>query len=98
MPGKRITCQQYELYMKLKKSGLNQSISSAKAGFSERSARNLEKRRSVALRQKQKSIKRSNNPLETVWESTLVPLLEKIPNLTSRTLLEHLQDHYPVSS
>ena len=95
MPGKRITCQQYELYMKLKKSGLNQSISSAKAGFSERSARNLEKRRSVALRQKQKSIKRSNNPLETVWESTLVPLLEKTPNLTSRTLLEHLQDHYP---
>ncbi len=32
--------------MKLKKSGLNQSISSAKAGFSEHSARNLEKRRS----------------------------------------------------
>ena len=95
MPGKRITCQQYELYMKLKKSGLNQSISSAKAGFSERSARNLEKRRSVVLRHKKKLVKRSNNPLETVWENTLVPLLEKIPNLTSRTLLEYLQDHYP---
>ena len=105
MPGKRITCQQYGLYMKFKKSGLNQSICAAKAGFSERSGRNLEKRRGVALFTKNKNLdkvcgaskqdKRKNESLEVAWRNVLLPLLEQIPNLTPRTLQEHLQDTYP---
>ena len=95
MPGKRITCQQYEVYMKLKRSGLNQAISSVKAGFSERSGRNLDKRRGVALSTRNKKIgKRKNDPLEA-WQDILLPLLEQTPNLTPRTLLEYLQDNYP---
>jgi len=106
MPGKRITCQQYGLYMKFKKSGLNQNICAAKAGFSERSGRNLEKRRGVALSTRSKKMdkadrtdnkvdKRKNDPLEAAWQDVLLPLLEQIPNLTPRTLLEHLQDNHP---
>ena len=96
MPGKRITCQQYRVYMKLKKSGLSQAISSAKAGFAERTGRNLDKRRGVALgTRSQKTTKRKNDPLEAAWQDVLLPLLEQMPNLTPRTLLEYLQDNYP---
>ncbi|EER20829.1 integrase, catalytic region (plasmid) [Rickettsia endosymbiont of Ixodes scapularis] len=38
MSGKRITHQQAKVYMTLRKAGLKPSISSAKAGFSERIA------------------------------------------------------------
>ena len=96
MPGTRITRQQYKVYMKLRKSGLNQTIASAKAGFSERSGRNLENRGISPSRQNNvTSSKKQTNPLESVWESILVPLLEQIPHLTSTTLLEQLQDQYP---
>lgn len=44
MSGKRITHQQAKVYMTLRKAVLNQVISSAKAGFSERTARNIERR------------------------------------------------------
>jgi hypothetical protein len=75
MPGKRITRQQYEIYMKLKRSGLSQVTSSAKAGFSERTGRNLDKRRGVALSTRNKKIgKRKNDPLEA-WQGILLPLI-----------------------
>lgn len=91
MPGKRITHQQAKVYMTLRKSGLNQTISAAKAGFSERTGRNIE-RGSIFPKQNKKVSRRINDPLEKVWETDLVPLLELIPNLTSQTLLEYLQD------
>ena len=45
MPGKRITKQQIRLYMESKQKGKVQKIAAAQAGFSERSARNIESRR-----------------------------------------------------
>jgi hypothetical protein len=95
MPGKRITRQQAKVYMTLRKSGLNQTICSAKAGFSSRSGRNIERKGVTAFTQKKESSKKHNDPLEGLWESVLVPLLEQTPYLTSWTLLEHLQDQYP---
>ena len=94
MPGKRITYQQAKVYMTLRKSGANQTICAAKAGFSARSARNIEKR-GIALKRNKKVSKRINDPLEKVWTTVLVPLLEQTPNLTSQTLLEYLQDCHP---
>jgi hypothetical protein len=43
MPGKRITNQQVEIYMTSRKSGYTQTISSAKAGISDRRGRAIEK-------------------------------------------------------
>lgn len=94
MSGQRITHQQVKVYMTLRKAGLNQVIASAKAGFSERTARNIE-RRGLPQKQYKKVSKRINDPLDKVWEPIIVPLLEQIPHLTSLTLLEYLQDHHP---
>lgn len=43
MPGKRIKDQQYYVYIKARNKGMTQVTSAAKAGFSERTGRNLEK-------------------------------------------------------
>lgn len=43
MPRKRINDQQYHVYMSLRRKGMTQVTSAAKAGFSERSGRTLEK-------------------------------------------------------
>ena len=105
MPGKKITIHQADVYMKLRKSGLNQTISAAKAGFSERSGRNIEQTGGLptpadVLNQKETGkhnviSKKINDPLEKVWDTVLVPLLESTPNLASTTLLEHIQDLHP---
>jgi hypothetical protein len=97
MPGTRITPKQLEVYMTLREKGLNQTICTAKAGFSLRSGGNLERRGVLPIGSKKSKSKgkRDNDPLEGVWESVLVPLLEQIPNLTSWTLLEYLQDQFP---
>ncbi|WP_341792133.1 hypothetical protein [Rickettsia endosymbiont of Gonocerus acuteangulatus] len=51
--------------MTLRKAGLNQVIASAKAGFSERTARNIE-RRGLPQKQYKKVSKRINDPLDKV--------------------------------
>src|SRR4051812_9711135 len=95
MSGQRVTTQQAKVYMTLRKTGLNQIISAAKAGFSERTGRNIEKRGIASYKERRKKSTRINDPLEKVWETELVPLLEREPYLTSLTLLEYLQDYYP---
>ena len=95
MPGKRITDKQYEVYMKFKNLEFNQEVAAAKAGFSERSGRNLEKLGCKPSQRPKKKWRTRKDPLEGVWEATLVPLLEQSPHLNCRTLLEHIQDEYP---
>jgi hypothetical protein len=34
------------------------------------------------------------DPLEAIWETELLPLLEKEPGLTELTLWEYLDDHH----
>jgi transposase InsO family protein len=95
MPGKRITDQQYRKYMEAKKLGYTQSISSAKAGFSERSGRTLEKLGSLPSQRKRKEWKTRKDPFEDVWGKEIAPLLKDKPGLSAITLLEYLQDTYP---
>lgn len=94
MPGNWITTRQVELYMQLRKQGLNQLASAAKAGISERSGRNIEK----GIRQKPGTIKRSKrtrlDPFVSVWENELIPMLEQLPMLQPITILEYLQEKY----
>lgn len=76
--------------MKYRKEGKSQVISAAKAGFSERSARNIQNRQFQEAKSK-RVYRTRKDPFEDVWESELVPLLEKNPNLQAKTLLEDLQ-------
>ena len=74
--------------------GKAQSISAAKSGISERSGRRLEKS-ALILTPKPRHWRTRIDPLQAIWESELLPLLQQQPALSGLTLWEHLDDHYP---
>ncbi len=80
--------------MNYRQKGYTQVAASAKAGFSERSARNIQNRDHKPATNK-RTWRTREDPFEEVWSKELVPLLEKEPNLQARTLLEYLQQKYP---
>jgi transposase len=94
MSGKKITINQIRLFMQSKERGKSVAVAAAQAGFSERSAYNIEKR-SFEPANCKRSWKTRQDPFESVWKSELVPLLESFPKLEARTLLEELQKRYP---
>lgn len=94
MKGKKITKQQKDIFMKAKKKGFTQQAAAAQAGMSERAARNLEKRNPTGTNAK-RSYRTRKDPFEDVWETEVIPLLEKSPNLQAQTILEELQRNYP---
>jgi hypothetical protein len=93
LSGKRITQQQESLYMSKRQQGKSQETASAKAAISERSGRRMEKgeRHSVPG---ERHWRTREDPLEAIWETELVPLLEQEPRLTGLTLWEYLDDHH----
>jgi hypothetical protein len=95
MTGRRITKQQVEIYMTSRLEKHTQITSSAKAGISERSGRNMESGKQTASESKARHWRTRPDPLEAVWENDLLPLLEKTPSLQAITLLEHIQFCYP---
>ena len=94
MSGKAITPKQVKLYMKQRNQGDTQSQASAKSGISDRSGRRIDN--GVIPRNKQARHWRTRkDPFAAVWESEILPLLEKEPGLMPITLFEDLQDRYP---
>lgn len=80
--------------MQSRRTGLSQEASAAKAGISVRSGRRIEKGLTPKSPQPRQWRTR-RDPLVAVWESELVPLLERDHELTGLTLLEYLHDRYP---
>ena len=96
MPGKTITNQQRRLYMQSRESGITQIISSAKAGFCERSGRTLEKSGCLpSQRQTKRGRKPGSHTFSKVWDTEIVPLLKQSSALSAIAILEHIQDLYP---
>ncbi len=93
MSGQHITQRQENIYMKHRQTGSTQALSSAKAGVSIRSGRRIEK--GERPDKNSRHWKTRKDPLEAVWESELIPLLENEPELTGITLWDHLDDQYP---
>lgn len=79
--------------MQHRKHGHTEAIAAIKAGISERAERRIEKAERSSP--KPRHWRRRNDPPAAVWESELVPLLEREPELTDTTLLEYLDDNYP---
>jgi len=79
--------------MKHRQTGCSQETSAAKAGISVRSGRRIEKGEKTTP--KARNWRTREDPLAAVWESELVPLLEKEPSLTGITLWEYLDEHHP---
>lgn len=94
MSGKKITQQQVKLYMQTRKRGKTQKIAAAQTGFSERSARNIEKRGFTEARPSH-SWRTRKDPFEAVWDVEVIPLLEKNPHLQAQTILAKLQEDHP---
>jgi hypothetical protein len=77
-----------------RQNGHSQETAAAKAGISVRTGRRIEHgERSSAS--KPRRWRTRKDPLAAVWDSELVPLLERESDLTGLTLLEYLEDHYP---
>ncbi len=94
MPGKRITDFQVLKY-KGQHRTQSQAAAAARAGISERSARRIESSDALPSQRPQRSWRTREDPLAEVWESELLPLLLKSPNLSGVTLLEELQRRHP---
>lgn len=93
MSGKPINQQQVKFYMSYRKqSNQTQLTAATKAGFSERTARRIDKGEHQTKHQPRK-YKTRKDPLKGLFESLLVPLLEQNPALQPITLLEVLQSH-----
>jgi len=94
MPGRRINRQQVEFYMKERRQNATQVVSALKTGISERSGRRIEQGQ-CPNQSKQRHWRTRPDPLDNVWETELVPMLEVSPGLSGITLLEYRQDKYP---
>jgi hypothetical protein len=93
MSGKPINQRQVKLFMSYRKEPNHTQLTAAtKAGFSERTARRIEKGKHQTKRQPRNYTTRED-PLNGLFESLLVPLLEQNPALQPITLLSVLEDH-----
>lgn len=92
MSGKRITDQQIKLYMEHRK-GSTQAVAAAKAGISERSARRIDTQQ-LQPSPGPRPWRTRTDPLIDVWDSVVVPLLERSPSITSIGLFDHLCEYH----
>jgi transposase InsO family protein len=94
MPGKKITDHQVHRY-KEHRNKLTQVAAAAKAGISERSARRIERSDALPSQRPSRSWRTRCDPLATVWDAEVVPLLQADAELNAVTLLEELQRRHP---
>lgn len=90
MPGKPVTDQQVGVYM-TDRLQYSQRIAAARAGFSERTARRLEADPCLPSQRQPARGRTVPDPLEAVWDTLLLPILERDPAVQAVTLLRHLQ-------
>ena len=81
--------------MQHRQNGASQEVAAAKAGISVRSGRRIETSTQKPRVNTERQWRTREDPLEAVWETELLPLLEAKPDLTGTTLLDYLQEQYP---
>jgi hypothetical protein len=86
-----------ERYMARRAEGLSQQIAADVVGISVRSAQRIDRGELQPEGQQQRGRhwRTRADPLADVWESVLVPMLEKAPQLEPQTLLLHLERTFP---
>jgi len=95
MSGKRITPQQVKLYMRHRNQGDPQTKAGAKAGCSERTAQRIDAGKHHEQARQKRHWRTRKDPFIEVWDSEVVPRLEKEPRLSATTLYEAVQDKHP---
>jgi hypothetical protein len=94
VPGKRITDRQVNEYKRYRLVS-SQETAAAKAGMSVRTARRVERATALPSQRGPRRWRTREDPLAAVWESEVVPLLERDALLNAVTLLEELQRRHP---
>jgi hypothetical protein len=87
-----------ERYMARRAEGLSQQIAADAVGISVRSAQRIDRGELQPQGQHQRRGRHWRtraDPLADVWDSVLVPMLEKAPQLEPQTLLLHLEQTFP---
>jgi len=90
-----------ERYMAKRANGLTQQLAADAVGISVRSAQRIDGAKRKGLPQKpgkprgERDWRTRADPLAGVWDSVLVPMLEKAPQLEPQTLLLHLEQTFP---
>jgi hypothetical protein len=87
-----------EQYMAKRARGLSQQIAADAVGISVRSAQRIDRGEMQTKAQQQKPDRHWRtraDPLAEVWDSVLVPMLERAPQLAPQTLLLHLERTFP---
>jgi len=93
--GKPITPQQVGLYMSARNQGHTQVIAAAKSGISERSGRRIETFEVTVEDKSERHWRTRKDPFVEVWDSEVVPMLEKNYELQPLTLFDILNEKYP---
>jgi hypothetical protein len=94
VPGNRITDLQVIKYKELR-GKLTQEAAAAKTGISVSSARRVERRSVLPSQREPRGWRTRADPLIEVWDSEVLPLLERAPTLMAVTVLEELQRRHP---
>lgn len=81
--------------MSLRNQGKPQITAAAKAGISERSGRRIENNEILPANKPKRHWRTRQDPFSDIWESEIVPMLIKTPELKPKTLFEYLQGKYP---
>jgi hypothetical protein len=87
-----------ERYMAKRASGLAQQVAADAVGISLRSAQRIDRgelHASAQQQQRGRHWRTRADPLAEVWDSVLVPMLKKAPQLEPQTLLLHLEQVFP---
>ena len=86
-----------ERYMAKRSGGLSQQIAADAVGISVLSAQRIERGELQPQNQQQRGRhwRTRPDPLADVWDSVLVPMLERAPQLEPQTLLLHLEQTFP---
>ena len=87
-----------ERYMARRADGISQQVAADAVGISVRSAQRIdgdELQPQSQQQQRGRHWRTRADPLAEVWDSVLVPMLEKAPQLEPQTLLLHLEQSFP---
>jgi hypothetical protein len=94
LPGTSINDQQVRLYMSLRQT-LSQQTAAARAGFSASTGSRLDANPDLPSQRTQPRGRRRPDPLATIWEAEIVPMLAAMPGLRPVTLFDEMCRRHP---
>jgi len=94
LPGRHITDCQMRLFMSFRQTE-TASVAAAKAGFSAATAYRIEEDPRLPSQKKVPRDRRRRDPLATVWDSEVVPLLKSTPGLRPIAIFDEIRRRHP---